>query len=290
LAKYYRPEIQAQRSEILSHFYGFSDAPHAVYAVVEWFAQKRTVIYVGETGRPLKRFEQHLKVAYGGREDTSRLGQRERGIIARGGTIEFHYLELCYDRVTTLAREASWVRALRSEGCNLANLWPEHLADSKVTKVPMKRLMYLSLEEAQHVKTDLRFKCIQCAVDLSVSTDALAKLKIRNPTLVKFKKSLICDGCKKPYILKIDLPEAVDHYRLIDANSVDAKRFIPRYSPNRVFGFKAGRFPRLSPGYSPNRIFGFEAGRFRCLSPLVLRVGGNVDGDDHGRPHLGSAI
>jgi phosphate:Na+ symporter len=45
-----------------------------------------------------------------------------------------------------------------------------------------------------------------------------------------------------------------------------------------------------TPGYSPNRIFGSEAGRFRCLSPLVLRVGGNVDGDDHGRPHLGSAI
>jgi glyoxylase-like metal-dependent hydrolase (beta-lactamase superfamily II) len=61
---------------------------------------------------------------------------------------------------------------------------------------------------------------------------------------------------------------------------------------------RGGRLPEaeadghsyLNPGYSPNRVFGSEAGRFRCLSPLALRVGGNVDGDDHGRPHLGSAI
>ena len=44
------------------------------------------------------------------------------------------------------------------------------------------------------------------------------------------------------------------------------------------------------PGIFTEPHFWLRAGRFRCLSRLALRVGCNVDGDDHGRPHLGSAI
>ena len=46
----------------------------------------------------------------------------------------------------------------------------------------------------------------------------------------------------------------------------------------------------LDPAIFTEPRFWLRAGRFRCPSPPALRVEGNADGDDHGRPHLGSAI
>lgn len=139
MARRYRPGIQVQRDEILNSFYGFSDAPHVVYAVVQRFGRDRSPIYVGETSKPRKRFEQHLKVARGGRENRSAIGRRERGVVERGGALEFHALEDCQDRIHVLAREAAWARALRRAGCNLANTWPEHRAAAQSDKVPLSR-------------------------------------------------------------------------------------------------------------------------------------------------------
>lgn len=67
MAKYNRPEIQAEREETLGRFYDFTEAPNAVYAVLKRFGRRRKPIYVGETANPRKRFGEHLKVAFGGR-------------------------------------------------------------------------------------------------------------------------------------------------------------------------------------------------------------------------------
>lgn len=210
----------------MSRFYGFSDAPHSVYAVVANLLQKREVIYVGETGKPQRRFEQHLKAAYGGAEIRKKIDRREREIILKSGTLEFHCLEPCSDRVSALAQEASWARSLRTEGCDLSNNWPEHLPSSKVGKVPMNRLLDMSLKEAREIKASLQLKCARCGLELNVSTEALAKLKIRNPTLKKFDGVLRCEGCNQPYEFSVGLSEATERSRVINALSADGKGFL----------------------------------------------------------------
>lgn len=57
------PEIQAAQDAILKRFHGFGNGPHYVYAVVAKQNRSGKPIYVGETSRPRKRFEQHLAVA-----------------------------------------------------------------------------------------------------------------------------------------------------------------------------------------------------------------------------------
>lgn len=121
MKKWYRPEVSAQRDDILKRFYGFEEAQHHVYAVVAHIRGEKLPIYVGETARPRKRFEQHLAVAWGGREVDNKAGKWERELVHRGGTLEFHGLEGTTDRVRGLALESAWGRALCG---GLDALWP----------------------------------------------------------------------------------------------------------------------------------------------------------------------
>lgn len=112
MKKYYRPDIQQQRQDILNRMYGFTHGPNFVYALVKNIERKRSPIYVGETVDPRRRFQQHLKVAYGGREDHSVVGKLERRIVASGGKLEMYCLEACQNRISALSKEAAWARAL----------------------------------------------------------------------------------------------------------------------------------------------------------------------------------
>lgn len=230
MAKYYQPEIQAKREEILGRFYDFKDAPNAVYAVLKRFGRRRKPIYVGETANPRKRFEEHLKVAFGGKEDRSAIGRYERNVIAGGDILEFQCLESCGDRITALAREAAWARALRIEGCDLANAWAEHRPESDRRKVPLKRLMNLSLKEAQFHEVGLQLQCSRCTLELVLPAEALDKKKIGNPTLNRIGGSLTCASCGKPYKVKVNLTDEADSCRVIDVTSVDASALLQSIS------------------------------------------------------------
>ena len=210
MARYIPPEIKAKRKEILNRFYGLSDSPYAVYAVVERFGRKRTPFYVGETSRPKKRFEQHLKAAYGGTADTRKLSRRERSIIKGGGIIEFHCLELCENRIASLALEASWARSLEIEDCSLVNSWAEHRQHSKIERVPVERLMSISLHDAQIAELSIKLTCSVCKKELMISTKSMVELEIRNPRLRDFKDILSCEGCSLPYNFNVFLPMEIE--------------------------------------------------------------------------------
>jgi len=173
MKKYYRPDIQQQRQDILNRMYGFTHGPNFVYALVKNIERKRSPIYVGETVDPRRRFQQHLKVAYGGREDHSVVGKLERRIVASGGKLEMYCLEACQNRISALSKEAAWARALSSSGCTLANVWPEHQTGSNVVKVPIERIKLLNLKETLALGIGLKLKCNSCALQIDLPVETL---------------------------------------------------------------------------------------------------------------------
>lgn len=147
-------------------------------------------------------------------------------MIAEGGILEFQCLESCNDRITALAREAAWARALRVEGCDLANTWAEHRPESDRRKVPLKRLMKLNLKEARFHEIGLQLQCSECSLDLVLQVENLGKKNIGNPTLKQIGASLTCASCGKPYKVKLDLTDKADACRVIDVTSVEASALL----------------------------------------------------------------
>ncbi len=220
------PELQAARNAILKRFYGFGNGPHYVYAVVARQNSSRRPIYVGETSRPNKRFEQHLAVAYRGREDNSRNGHLERKFIAMGATIEFHCLEECANRIEALAREAAWARALSSRGYDLGNSWAEHKANSKTELVPLARLANLSLSEALAAGLQFGLSCTRCGTLVELPHEALQAMRLRNPKLDSLAKSIICTDCSVGYELSLFPGPEGNRMRRIDSASADTESFL----------------------------------------------------------------
>lgn len=226
MKRWLTPEKQAARNAILKRFYGFGNGPHYVYAVVARQNRSSRPIYVGETSRPKKRFEQHLAVAYGGREDNSRNGRLERKFIATGAVIEFHCLEECANRIEALAREAAWARALSSRGYNLGNSWAEHQAASETELVPLARLAALSLSEALTTGLQFGLSCTRCGTVLELSHESLQAMRLRNPKLDSLAKSIACPDCSVSYELAL-LPELEQNrMRRIDPASADTESFL----------------------------------------------------------------
>lgn len=220
------PEIQAARDAILKRFYGFGNGPHYVYAVVAKQNRSGRPIYVGETSRPRKRFEQHLAVAYGGREDNGRNGHLERKSIAMGALIEFHCLEECANRIEALAREAAWARALSHRGYGLGNSWAEHKATSKTEFVPLARLAKLSLSDALAAGLRFGLSCTHCGTVVELPHETLQAMRLRNPKLDSLAKSIVCPVCSTSYELALFPGPEENRMRRIDPRSADTESFL----------------------------------------------------------------
>jgi len=226
MKRFRRPEAEAARVAISKGFYGFGGGPHYIYAVVASRAGLRWPIYVGETSRPRKRFEQHLTVSYAGREGRGRTGQLEGSVVAAGGTLEFHCLGEAANRIESLALEASWARALSAVGVALGNTWREHRSSSKLILVPIERLAFLSLKEAISVKLEFGLSCVACATELKLPSDLVVRACDRNPRLGVFARSLNCPDCGAAFQLAV-FPGAVhDEMRRIDQGRGDIESFL----------------------------------------------------------------
>jgi hypothetical protein len=226
MTRWYRPEGQVLRDAIRKRFYGFGAGPHYIYAVVARRDGPQWPIYVGETIQPKMRFEQHLAVAYGGRQERGRVGRIERSIVATGGTLEFHCLAEASNRIRAFALEAAWARAISATGFDLGNTWAEHRPTSKVQLVPVKRLAALSVAEAIAAKLEFGLSCATCAVELQFPADAVAEACKKNPRLKVFARSLNCPQCGRSYALALYAGPEHESMRRIDAGAVDVEGFL----------------------------------------------------------------
>lgn len=227
MKKWYRPEVAAQRDDILKRFYGFEEAQHHVYAVVAHIRGEKLPIYVGETARPRKRFKQHLAVAWGGREVDNKAGKWERELVRRGGKLEFHGLEGTTDRVRGLALESAWTRALRRHGCSLANTWPEHRKEARGCLVPNARIGTLSVREAIDAEIPFGITCRTCRTHIELPHAELLKLKLRNPKISALAGGTICAFCGGEQKLWI-FPDqgALAHRKLVPDRAEKARAFL----------------------------------------------------------------
>lgn len=172
---------------------------HVVYALVARKGRDRVPFYVGETARPRKRLETHLKVAWDGLEDVSERGRQLRHLIASGGFLEMDILEAAPHRVAAYAREAGWARALTRAGYKLTNTWAEHAPQSQAGKVPLSRLGGLSVWEAADLRIAFRIGCkAGCSgareeVEIQAS-HLIARLR-GNPMLSSIAGAVTCEGC-----------------------------------------------------------------------------------------------
>lgn len=226
MKRWCRPEVKATREAVLKRFYGFSAGPHYVYAVVARGGSSRWPIYVGETIQPERRFEQHLAVACGGREDRSPIGDMERSVARAGGTLEFHCLAETSNRIEAFALEAAWARSISAAGFKLGNTWSEHGPNAKAELVPVKRLAALSVSEAISVGLEFGLCCPPCGLELHLPARAVADACQKNPRLDAMARSLNCPECRRPFRLALFPGSQHAEMRRIDAARPDVEGFL----------------------------------------------------------------
>lgn len=215
MRRYYRPEVQRLREKALGRFYGFDGRGHWVYVLAERRRSESTPFYVGESAAPRARFINHLKTAYRGRDADRSGGVRWRRIVASGAAIEMHAIEPVLCRVSALAREAAWARALTRAGFELENNWAEHRPSSSAKKVPDKRLLALSLNDARALNATLRMSCTECDVDVPLPWERLEALSIGTPKVAQLQAQLICPECRGPSRIGLELPKGPEKRRAI---------------------------------------------------------------------------
>jgi hypothetical protein len=200
LRKMGRDSPEAFRKEALGRIYGFSNEGFWVYALV---AADRP-IYVGQTSKPEKRFHNHLKVAYGGRDER---GPKRKAAIRSGHSLSMVALARVGSRIEALAYEAAWARHLRALGYSLENSWSEHDPGNPVDRVPLIRIPDLSIREAMGQGLKLQLECSPCNIDTTFDSSDVAKRVDGNPTIRTMQAKFRCPGCGSAGVLGFKLSD-----------------------------------------------------------------------------------